>query len=158
MWHFKLIFIGWICVFTSNASAEYYYTDISAPSVNQIVITPTAIGGHRSDEGLMCNKNDAFWCYSSKNFSFAIPRNDVRRESWVHHHFQYAVVKKTKMMVLGIELNIMEILQIREGKKIMRFVYSTERGLISFRAEGPSARSFVLENGCGLAAPEQCRD
>jgi hypothetical protein len=98
------------------------------------------------------------WCYHSDVFSLALPKQGLNTKAWTHAGFRYEVQKQTKLSLLGSELEVLEILQSRGSKKVMHFVYSAERGLISFRAAQPAAPSFISESRCGLGAPEICKE
>ena len=106
----------------------------------------------------MCAKDEPLWCYRSNVFNLALPRDGFQSKTWAYGGFKYEVEKRTKLSLLGSELEVVEIVQRRAAKKAMSFVYSMERGLIAFNAASPKAPVFLLENRCGLGAPETCRE
>jgi hypothetical protein len=160
MRNFKLKAI--LCLLLSLAcsanAADFFYADAVHPSLGQIVIRPDSIGAHRPVTARMCAAQESLWCYDSEVFSFAFPKQGFNVKAWTHAGFRYELQKQTKLSLLGSELEVLEILQSRGGKKIMYFVYSPERGLISFQAAQRSAPSFISEGRCGLGAPESCRE
>ncbi len=146
----------WLAVTNPSHAFEYFYANASHPSAGQITISPSSIGAHRSVPASMCGMEEPLRCYKSKVFSLALPRGDFPSKSWIHEDFRYKVETRTKLSFLGEELEVIEIQQLRAGKLTMSFVYSLERGLISFQAASRGAPSFVLENRCGLLAPDTC--
>ncbi|NKI93375.1 hypothetical protein [Rhizobacter sp. SG703] len=160
MRHFELtttlcLALGLTC--SANAS-EFFYANAVHPSSGQIIIKPDSIGGHRAAAATMCTAQELMWCYQSDIFSFALPKQGINAKAWMHAGFRYEIQKQTKLSLLGSELEVLEILQSRDGKKVMHFVYSTERGLISFQAAQAAAPSFLSESRCGLGAPESCKE
>lgn len=157
MWRVKLI---WVCFCIAVANPvnafEYFYANVSHPSSGQIIISPSSIGGHRSVPASMCVMDEPLWCYKSEVFSLAMPRANFHSKTWSHEGFRYQVEKHTKLSLLGEDLEVIEIRQTRAGIPTMSFVYSLERGLISFQAANRGAPSFLLENRCGLRAPDTC--
>lgn len=106
----------------------------------------------------MCAVQEPMWCYQSDVFSLALPKQGFNAKTWTHAGLRYELQKQTKLSLLGSELEVLEILQSRGSKKVMHFVYSPERGLISFQAAQPAAPSFVSESRCGLGAPDSCKE
>lgn len=160
MWRIKLISSLLLCssVTCSAHAGEFFYANVVRPSSQQIVVSPSSIGGHRAAPASMCSENEPLWCYRSKVFSLAFPRSGFQARIWVHEGFRYEIEKRTKLSLLGSETEVLEIVQKRAGKKAMSFVYSLDRGLIAFQAASPGAPAFLLENRCGLGAPDTCRD
>lgn len=160
MRHFKLtatlcLALGLAC--SANAS-EFFYANAVHPSSGQIVIKPDSIGGHRATAASMCAVQEPMWCYHSDVFSLALPKQGFNITAWTYGGFRYEIQKQTKLSLLGSELEVLEILQSRGTKKVMHFVYSPERGLISFQAAQAAAPSFLSESRCGLGAPESCKE
>lgn len=160
MRHIKLIATLWVlCGLACSArAAEFFYANVVHPSSGQIVIATDSIGGHRAASASTCAAQEPMWCYRSNVFSLALPKDGFKSKVWTHSGFRYEVKKQTKLALLGNELEVLEILQSRGAKKVMRFVYSPERGLISFQAAQPAAPTFLSEGRCGLGAPDSCKE
>lgn len=160
MRRFKLIAIlcfAWALVHTAHATT-FFYANVAQPSSSQIIIGPDSIGGHRPAAAFICSAQEKMWCYHSDVFSLALPRNGFKSKVWTYRGFRYELGGNAKLTLLGSEVEIFEILQSRNGKRVMNFVYSPERGLISFRAAKPAAPSFISEGRCGLGAPDSCEE
>jgi hypothetical protein len=160
MRHFKLVatlFLASGLACSANAS-EFFYANAVHPSSGQIVIKPDAIGGHRTAPASMCAVREPMWCYHSNVFSLALPKQGFNAKEWTHAGFRYEIQKRTKLSLLGSEMEVLEILQSRGTTKVMHFVYSPERGVISFQAAQAAAPAFLSESRCGLGAPESCKE
>jgi len=160
MRYVKLIAALWLaCGLVCTAyAAEFFYANVAHPSSGQIVIAPHSIGGHQTAAASTCAAHEPMWCYHSNVFSLALPKDGFKSKVWTHRGFRYEIEKQTKLTLLGNELEVLEILQSHSGKKVMHFVYSSERGLISFQAAWSTAPSFLSEGRCGLGAPDSCKE
>jgi hypothetical protein len=159
MRHFKLAaMLALACSLAHTGPAdEFFYANVAEPSAKQIVIRPDSIGGHLSEKASMCTVQDPLWCYHSNGFALALPKDGFKSNTWTHRGFRYQLGKTTKLALLGREIEAVEIIQSQDGRKVMRFVFSSELGLIAFQAAGPAAPTFLSEGHCGLGAPESCR-
>jgi hypothetical protein len=136
---------------------EWIYSSISDLTGKQIVIATDSIGGHGKAKATMCPESAPYICYSSTVFNFAFPRADQDSVAWTQRGFAYRVTKRETMSLLGMQIDLIEIEQSRQGKKVMKFFFSKKRGIISFRAAQKGAPVFLLENACGLGAAAECQ-
>ncbi len=147
-----------LLILVSAAHAdEWIYSNISDLTAKQVVVAPDSIGGHRKAKATMCPESSPYICYTSALFNFAFPRDDQNSTNWFHNGFAYRVTKREAMSLLGASVNAIEIEQSQQGKKLMKFVFSKELGIVSFHALQTRAPVFLLENVCGLAASPECQ-
>lgn len=149
-----IAFLIWASVAHAD---EWIYSSISDLAAKQIVISSDSIGGHRKAAATTCAESAPYFCYTSDEFNFAFPRNDRKASMWSHNGFVYRVTKTETIGILGTPVDVIEIEQSKKGRKLMKFVYSEKRGVISFHALQARAPVFFLENACGLGAPADCQ-
>jgi len=152
--------VVWFALLISTSLAyadEWIYSSISDLAAKQIVVATDAIGGHRKAKAITCPESAPYICYTSAVFNFAFPRNDREPTTWAHDGFVYRVTKRETMSILGAPVDVIEIEQSQQGKKLMKFIFSKKRGIVSFHALRSRAPVFLLENACGVGASAECQ-
>lgn len=158
MWHLKLIFASMLLVIHGHGAvaAEYFYSDAVHPSVGQISFAAASAGGHSSRAASLCGPAEENWCYRTSEFHFAIPRTTTMPSQWRQDGYTYELRRRQRLTLFGVVHEVLEIEQFQDSRRIMSFVYSVRKGLLTFQAEG-SVRTYLLENRCGLGAPRTCK-
>jgi hypothetical protein len=150
----------WFVLLISASAAyadEWIYSSISDLTAKQIVVATDSMGGHRKAKATTCPESAPYICYTSAVFKFAFPRDDHDSTTWTHDGFVYRVTKRETISILGTPVDAIEIEQSRQGKKLMKFVFSKKRGVVSFHALQTRAPVFLLENACGVGALAECQ-
>lgn len=105
------------------------------------------------DEVFLCNEESTFHCFHNLALSFYVPKASIGiGQSWVGNGFNFSVVRKDRLMILGVSRNVWVIQCERSGRTDV-FYYSDRHGLIAIKhlVKGDQrAQFFLVTSGRGF--------
>ena len=104
-----------------------------------------------------CEKSDGVLCLRDVDFEFAVPKVPLHvGAQWKYNGIDYRIVGKGRRELLGKTYSIYFVDSIFE-KKQMRFLFSTDSGLIAITTLDPAGLLLILDGACGFGASANCR-
>jgi hypothetical protein len=111
------------------------------------------IGGDRAIDAYSCGKADRFVCFSSEDFSFAVPnKKALDVGNWEYKGIKYKLVRREKTNLLGHSFTGWIIESIQKERKI-QYLYSRHRGLLVFSVDVNNEHyTFLSQREFGFGA------
>ena len=160
----KVVSTLFVLVYYANPADadQWLYIDPLQPNeFFSIETNPDAIGmfdiRHPAE---YCKLDNEFICIKSAEFEFFVPRDSSKLDkTWDIKGVDYQVTFKKNVLLFGIEDEIYYIDKTDHDGGILRFLYSTSRGLVGMGGfSKKSSAIFLLDVRCGYGAPSKCSE